>query len=421
VFLESLSDKIPVNPPSFKPQHEEFYQGALAPLTTLFLFKQTLEKLSSLLPKRSSSFPFADSDVFQFGHLWPQIKILAQEARLLEEIAMRQREITEQKEHWQVRIHTELLPLDPLFYEHFEALLNEGVFIASSEGFASTYFLHDAKEIIRFVVKPVDEDMLCLNNRKCYASPYNEKDFRVREGIPLYRSAQTNALAWEVAKLCGLASITLKTNLVIVKSDAFHSLEQTDIQEKLCCVQEYIPETTKLFEIMHLGVQKGLTDREFIELIEIGDFEKALLFVWLTYDNDAHGANFLTYVKPNGKLGLKKIDNDLSFPEKNKHFINALAYLPHAERQLSNSLKDLIAGIPLEPILNAMRFYEMSACEEAFKERLATLQCLARRDDLTMADIDLRLSLLDRPNGNLLAMSSLSEEELEEILLEEHD
>ena len=54
----------------------------------------------------------------------------------------------------------------------------EGKLIPSSLGCGSAYFLLDSTGTARYVVKPVDEDVFCLNNREL-GSIFNDLQHRV--------------------------------------------------------------------------------------------------------------------------------------------------------------------------------------------------------------------------------------------------
>ena len=64
-------------------------------------------------------------------------------------------------------------------------------------GMGGAYLLLDQNEEKAYLLKPSDEDILALNNRKHNASPFDGKKTRerVRGGIPLYLTVQTEVLA----------------------------------------------------------------------------------------------------------------------------------------------------------------------------------------------------------------------------------
>ena len=393
--------------------------------STQTLLQKTVDAILSS-GEQSSLHP---SDFLQIGYLWRVIEPLIDTGELYPLIRKRREEIWAQKEHWRARIAA--WQNDPLI----AAIEKCSILRPIEAGAGAAYSLQDMNAIPRFVVKPVDEDIFCLNNHKNCASPFHEDRYRVRPGIPLYRSAQTDAAASRMAELMGMPEITPRTIMAILSSSDFFDLstrlaqdEQLEFlamtglpdQEKLCSVQEYFSHTKDLNQLTE-GWRDQFTMEEIEQAFDQREFERMIIFIWALYDNDAHGSNILTYIKetqPNGKpvYGLKKIDNGLAFPEQNAHLVNLLAHFPNASRPLSTEAKSLIAAIPLEKMIGELNFWEMESSIEAFLERIHTLQTLTTRDGLTIAEINLRLLALAHPDGPNLALSELSFEELEEVL-----
>jgi hypothetical protein len=131
----------------------------------------------------------SESDVFQFGMLWSLIKVLQEQGLLYDSIAKCKEDIKQIKESWLPYIQQQCA-LEPYTYTEIEHLLLEGMIIPVEQGAGAAYFLLDSLSVPRYVIKPIDEDIFCLNNRKHFASPFNGPEFRVRDDIPLYRSAQ---------------------------------------------------------------------------------------------------------------------------------------------------------------------------------------------------------------------------------------
>ena len=375
-----------------------------------------------------SSFSLSPSDQFRFGRFWKTIQPYVVSDQLPDLIQCRREEIRMIKEHWRTPIETCMRPENPQFYETLDSTLQNGNITLVDEGMAGTYFLHDAEGIVQFVIKPVDEGILCLNNRKYYASPLNDPTLRVRPQIPLYKSCQTDALASEIASLCNIPQVTPKTIMAIIEEDLFYDLSDNSAfsstyshlkdKEKLCSVQQYLPVTIELYDAIQIWLENNWNGEQIARLIDQSDFEEAMIFVWLCYDTDAHAGNFLLYAKDNHHYGIRKIDNTLCFPEKNKGLKNSLSYLPNAEFRLSERAKAVIRSIPKEAIIHKMHFYEMDTCIEAFDERMTILQELINHDNMALKDIDLRLSFLEYPDGKEFALSSLPRENLEDILEE---
>src|SRR3989442_12751942 len=109
----------------------------------------------------------------------PQIKKLS-EKELSDLICERHKEINEKKEHWKKKLAES---------EHQQSI-DQGRLHAVEEGNGGAYILYDQNETPRFVIKPNDEDIFCLNNRKEFASPFFNRAFRVRKEVTTYRAAQ---------------------------------------------------------------------------------------------------------------------------------------------------------------------------------------------------------------------------------------
>jgi hypothetical protein len=308
----------------------------------------------------------------------------------LEQIGAIREMLSEQKEHWASFIDEQGYPELPLYYEIH----------SSSNGCGSAYFVIDERGIPRYVLKVVDEDIFCINNRKGLAG--FELGEMVREGIPLYRSAQTDALSSEVARLIGSGSITPRTWMGIYSSREFFDLtdeippEKYDdfvkntgepSKEKLCSIQEFIHGARDLGEVYFDYQAEG---RPFI--LDQQDFEDVHLLLWTTFDTDAHMFNLMVYQKGIDKegniiWGIKKVDNGLCFPEKNVGFRNGLDYFEGAKCPISDALREKIKNMPVDEIIDRIKKYEMDAVIPAFERRITLLQ--QNIDQLiTIADVN---------------------------------
>jgi len=305
-------------------------------------------------------------------------------------IQQRRVELKALKEEWRSIIQSRLIDKYPAFYNQLESILKKGELIQVSEGLGGTYFLLNEKKEICFVIKPMDEDILCLNNYKDFATPFNNKEMRVRAEIPLYRSCQNSAAAASLARLINLPEVTPNTYIAIIKSHHFYDLSNIELQEKekLCSVQEYLPHSQELYDQLQEWIKEGLSDSAIGELIDQQDFEEANLFIWLCFDNDAHVGNFRSFKKSTGLFGLKKIDNNLTFPEKNRDLLNCLSLFPNAEKSLSESSRELINNIPFTQIANELIFYDLESSLPALKERLSLLQELIKKREITIREIN---------------------------------
>ncbi len=387
----------------------------------------TEESSSPLFDTDASRTPFISIDTLHFGVFLHEMQRLKEEGLFDQTIALRREEIRAQKEHWAPFIKGQ----EGEFSKEIERVLAEGKLVPNPSGAGSAYFLVDAEGVSRFVVKPVDEDIFCLNNRKEFGSIFNDVDHRVREDIPLYRSAQTDAFCWEIASLAGIEGATPIAVMGIIADEDFYDFTQwidsrSDREkffpdrEKLVSIQEFIPDSQDLIELLHSFYQQELTDEELASHFDQKEFEEVCLLLWLNLDTDAHGANFRSYVKRVDEkghkvYGIKKIDNGLSFPEKNREYSNILAWLPNAIAPLSEDLKNKIANLPMEQILKRMDDYELTECKEAFKERIEILKELASRDTMTIGEIDLRFTVLAQ-EGKEMALSPMTTQEIIDFL-----
>lgn len=278
--------------------------------------------------------------------------------------------------------------------------------IRIQRGINGSYFLKDDAGNNHFVVKPIDEEAGCLNNSKGYATPF---DFSpVRSYMPLYLSAFREAAAWDIANAIGVGSIVPKTRLAILECDSFADFSERVSQkefdsymeqvgssgrEKLCSVQEFVPNSKSLFEALQELQQLGLSDEEIGPRFDQKDYEEINILLWTTYDTDGHSGNFLCYPKGadslgNEILGLKKIDNGLAFPDRNKQLRNHLKYLPNARLSLSEEGRAKIAAINVEEIVRKLEIYHLDSAIPAFRQRIIYLKKLAKKPEITIKEIN---------------------------------
>ncbi|NGX59080.1 MAG: hypothetical protein KR126chlam3_00224 [Chlamydiae bacterium] len=369
------------------------------------------------------------SDNLQFGRLWQQIKRLEESGVLYEMALQRREEIHAIKEHWKAKIPSfELISLQ----RELDFLLETGSLQPSDHGCGAAYFLKDEQGKPLYVIKPLDEDILCLNNRKHFASPYNNRAFRVRAEIPLYRTVQAEALSFAVAHLLGLENQTPPTHLAIISHESFFDItdnlkEEEKSQylskmglpqrEKLCSVQTYLAETKNLYDLVEDCLNNNLTDKDILPLIDHASFENLCLLIWLLYDTDAHAGNLYVKKSPQGIYHLLKIDNGLTFPNANSHLLNALYFFPHAKSPLSKRMCTIIENLPIEEIIEKIHLYEMDDALDAFLQRVEILQTLAKDTNYSLREIDMRLHALELPEGTKIALNTeLSLEELQRLI-----
>lgn len=403
-------------------------------LAALSMQLETILKSYSESSSSSMYNEVSPSDIFHWGYFWDYIKDknISNET-ICGEIRARRKEIKGQKEHWRTYAeeHKELE-----FAEKFERALKSGHIVPCEEGSGSAYFLYDQDNNPVFVIKPVDEDILCLNNRKYLASPFIGRSFRVRDEIPLYRSAQTDTLCYQLAEILGMPNITPKTEMRVIHSETFYDLtfhladseKEQFLQfiggsdnEKLCSVQEFVPNSITMQHQVYEWLDAGATEILSADVCP-EEFEDANLFVWTTYDTDAHPGNLLFYnkeIKEDGSAvrGIKKIDNGLSFPERNAEFTNFLMYFDNARAPISSKLREKISTLPIGPIIKSMQELEMSISSMvAFVERVRVMQELCKRESLSIYEMNLRLMLLADKDGIAEALRYQSITKLEQLI-----
>lgn len=171
--------------------------------------------------------------------------------------------------------------------------------------------------------------------------------------------------------------------------------------EKLCSVQEFVPNGKSLFEAIHELEERGLSDDEIADRFDQSNFEDANILLWTTYDTDGHSGNFLVYPKGSDEigneiLGLKKIDNGLAFPDKNQQFRNNLSYLPNAKRGLSEEGKAKIAAIDVDILASQFEKMGLESAIPALKERIPILKELAKQPSLTIKEINTAMSKIGK-------------------------
>lgn len=383
-------------------------------------------------PLHSSSPDSIFSNTLHFGEFLSEIELMKSDQTLLPMIKLRRQELLAQKEHWRPFVNAMQQGQEMAFYAFCLSIFREATLVPFDGGSGNTYAVCDAHQKPQLVVKTVDGDIFCLNNAKAHGSPFNDAEHRVREDIALYHSPQTDALCSEIASLAGIEEATPKTIMAILNNEQFYDfttrIPELERQswilatgfpdpEKLCSVQEFIPNAVSFAELLHEFYAQGLSDEEIAAHFDQQDFEQVCLLLWLSYDNDAHSDNFLVYVKSrdeSGKkiYGIKKIDNGLSFPEKNTNYSNILTWAPNARFPISDSLKQKICQLPLQRMLQKMEDYELTCAKEAFLERVDILQQLAQKPGITIGEIDLRLNFLSFEKGKELVLSRLSTMEI---------
>ncbi len=300
-------------------------------------------------------------------------------------ISERRHMLSEQKESMSGTIEaSELQSLDT--YKALRGLEKAGTFEPVEGGAGGAYCLKNSKGTTQFIIKPNDEDVFCMNNRKNVASIQDAPDYRVKTDIPNYQSAQNEALASRISEHLGLATVIPKTVMVVLKNDGFHDfmdgfpLDSAELgldagidKVKLCSAQAFVPNSKDLQEF-----QIGKSPEELRDSIDQGSFEDANIIMWTILENDGHSGNFrVAPIEGSSKSKLIKIDSGLSSPDKNTGLTNCLASMLNAEKKLSDSAKEKINNIPIDDISEDMLAYGKSPeAVEAFKARIVELKSL---------------------------------------------
>lgn len=357
----------------------------------------------------TADLPVAEDDFLHFGREWPKISAETTPEQLFSLIQMRRDEIRAQRERFRLLADEE----NPIFQNEVQELLRTGHLEASKLGGGGVYFLCDELGRPQFVVKPLDEAILCLNNPKHRAAPFNDNSHRLRDFIPLYQTAPTEAAVHSLAEEWGVGCCTPETHLMVLSHELFYDIgirfhAETIDREKLCSVQRFIPDSIDLAVAMHEWFEAGLESTNPLPLDQ-SDFEEILLLLWLIFDGDGHASNFRLYFKgfnPQGQAsyGLKKVDNGLALPESNHYLLNYLGYLPNARIAPSQRFLDLVANIDAERSCDVLDHYHLTHAKGAFQERLEILKSLAKRPGISLEEINLRFELLCLPNGKELAL-----------------
>lgn len=286
-------------------------------------------------------------------------------------------------------------------YLDLQDLEKAGNLEAMGGGQGGAYLLRDEDGAPRFIVKPNDEDILCLNNRKFFASPFSSNVKRVRNDIPTYESAQNEGLSYQIAHLTGLTSIAPKTVMVILKNENFHSITDQSVAQfrefeklgkngliradekvKLCSAQEFIPNSEDLNEYM-----KTHNNFQFNQ----EDFEKANIFTWLTGDEDGHQGNYRVYDDGLGQgIRLRKIDNGLIGGSQGGPIVNGLVEFGQINLPLSAQGREIIRNIPLDAIVQQMGIFNKSkASIQALENRIKMIQALvAENENITLKQLN---------------------------------
>lgn len=377
-------------------------------LDVLEFFLQPPTRLATIsLDRISDEKGSLTQDAWGFGIFWSQIQEEYKTTETLyAQIGRRREEITALREAMRSKIHE---------IEGLTEALEEGQMSLIPYGISGSYVLVDAVGEPKFVIKPIDEDIGAIHNPKGWASPFEMSP--IRKGIPLYLSSYREVAAYEIAKQLGIGSVVPKTAFYLVESKQFHDLSESvrpkELQkyleqlgpadkEKLCSVQEFVPESKTLFEAFQELQSAGLLDEEIEHLLDQTDFEEANILLWVTGDTDGHAGNFLVTPKRTDEIGnqifgLRKIDNGLAFPEVHGQAVNALSHLPNAHHPLSKEGLAKVQQIDPIQVANRLKELGLEGASKATSERIAYLQKITREDPpLSIRTIHKRLKAYEK-------------------------
>ena len=353
-----------------------------------------------------------------------KFKILKKTDAHLKHIKERREEIKALKEEWRKKI--ELASDDDALFAAYD-LEKEGKLKPLAGGMGGAYLLSDKHGNPAYILKPSDEDLMALNNRKCKATLESGESQmgtgRVRRGIPLYTTVQAEVLAYQVAKDLGFNHLTPRTAMVIFKSEEFHDImdnveelkgkDRDKIlqtiggeadREKLCSMQEFVPNSIELLEFLSSLQQKSriedLTAHQqgdtILRAINQRDFEDCLLFACVVGETDGNCGNYRLLPESVDEWGdltyrMVKVDNALTFTEKNSEFDIFLTEFPQATRLISEQGREFLLQFNEEKInavIDKMCLFDRSEeAVKAFKTRIRVLKECAAIEDITLKEI----------------------------------
>ncbi|MCC5832028.1 MAG: hypothetical protein JJU12_03175 [Chlamydiales bacterium] len=289
-------------------------------------------------------------------------------------------------------------------------------------GKGGVYYLQDKNGRRRFVLKPLDESNLAVNNGKKNGSIcFESGEGAPANGVHIYESVQNAELAYKVAEFLGFSEITPESEVMILEDDRFHDnlhhlLGEKTPKEKVVLVQRYVEgcwdigtllcDKTKMQEeeIKNLmkneeGIKKleSLKEEYMPKDFDQDLYEKLAIFLIVIGEKDGNAGNFIANKeepKKGEKRTIVKIDNSACFAENNEDIATGLEWFTHNyEQQLSEKTKDLIKNLAtkesVEQIKKMMESRGKSAESiKAFEKRIENLEFNSLMCD-TPADFDL--------------------------------
>lgn len=280
------------------------------------------------------------------------------------------------------------VPANREFQRNVSSMMKTGSLKPVDGGKGGVYFLLDSAGTPKFVVKPFDEDMLTLNNPKHYATPYIADDGQAeaKPGVPLYSAVRNEMMTGIIAKELGLERCVPKSQVMILSSQNFHDITDgidadpheiadkygAPDREKLCIVQEFIPDSSDTGELLvsnFPGSQEEIEEmseeeRHELELTALPNgidqemYEEAIILALVCGETDGNAGNFLLskIADPDsGQFSIIKIDNAATFTETNTSVASGYNWLLKcAEQPLSPHAKEIIKNIDADRISSLM-------------------------------------------------------------------
>ncbi len=281
-------------------------------------------------------------------------------------------------------------------------LLQGGDLEAVADGRSGVYFLRSSDRKIKYVIKPMDEDFLALNNGKHSASPYPPDAIQVQPGVPLYQSVQNGELAYLIANNLKIERATPRTAVLCLHSaqfcDVTDGVEEDGLKlqeiggvpdrEKICLVQEFVPDCINSDSFV-------LTHQEDGHSINQEQYEECAILSWVLGEKDGNAGNFLIANSPeplSGKHAVIKIDNGACLADSNEEITTCLEWNDHYSQKISEKGREIILNIDVLLIAKLMKSRGKSSLAiDAMKKRVEALQMLVFMETLPIGAIDQNL------------------------------
>lgn len=296
----------------------------------------------------------------------------------------------------------------------YQELREPGLTLEPCEGgMGGAYFVKDTSGKLRFILKPLDEDFGCFNNRKGEAIPL--KDARIKRSIPPLHTAQAEGAASELSIWAGISQATPSTVTTTHESASFYDVSEEKgvpkgalgeaVKLKACSVQRAVSGAVpfdngrsmmELADISsdYLGNYEA-TEAFFSANIDFDNFLEVELITWITYQNDAHTGNVFITRKEEGsdQLHLQIGDFGLSLGEGHSEFRDEIAHsFPQGQLTLPQHFIDKILELDVESGTALVEKYGLG--HEAFRERMLLLKEIVQIPGVTAQQVSLRLQIL---------------------------